>query len=177
MSEKHMKKKGTMSPSDSSSPLAVRSRPHPLVRDFDTIFDQFRRSFDDLMAPVLPIVPLTPTLLSETQVRYPAVDLVDNGGHYTVTAELPGFTKESVDIQVNRDELQIRAQKKIETEEKKKNYMRRERTYSAFERTITFPEEVMPAKCEGEIKDGILELTIQKRKPKPQERMTKVEVK
>jgi HSP20 family protein len=177
MSEKHMKKKGTVSPSNSSSSLAVRSRPHPLVRDFDTVFDQFRRSFDDLMAPVLPIVPLTSTLVPEMLVGYPAVDLVDNGDHYTVTAELPGFTKESADIQINRDELQIRAQKKVETEEKRKNYMHRERTYSAFERTITFPEEVIPTKCEGEMKDGILELTIQKREPKPEEKMTKVKLK
>ena len=172
-----MKKKGTVSPSNSSSPPAVRSRPHPLMRDFDTIFDHFRRSFDDLIAPVLPIVPLTPTLVPEMLVGYPAVDLIDNGDHYTVTAELPGFTKESVDIQTNRNELQIRAQKKVETEEKKKNYMRRERAYSTFERTITFPEEVIPAKCEGEMKNGILELTIQKREPKPEEKMTKVKLK
>jgi HSP20 family protein len=177
MSEKHMKKKGTVSPSNSSSPLAVRSRPHPLARDLDTIFAQFRKSFDDLMAPILPIVPLTSTLMPEMPAGYPAVDLVDNGDHYTVTTELPGFTKESVDIQINRDELQIRAQKKVETEEKKKNYMHRERGYSAFERTITFPEEVLPSKCEGEIKDGILELKIPKREPKPEEKMTKVKLK
>lgn len=175
MSEKSLKKKRTVSPS--TSPLAVRSRQYPSVRDFDTIFDQFRSSFEDLMTPILSIVPFTSTLAPEMLIGSPAVDLVDNGDHYTVTAELPGFTKESLDIQINRDELQIRAQKKVETEEKKKNYMRRERTYSAFERTITFPEELIPAKCEGEMKDGVLELTIQKRKPKPEEKMTKVKVK
>jgi HSP20 family molecular chaperone IbpA len=110
-------------------------------------------------------------------VRFPAVDLVDNGDHYTVTAELPGFTKESVDIQINRDELQIGVQKKVESEEKRKNYMHRERAYSAFGRTITFPEEVVPSKCEGEMKDGVLELKIPKREPKPEEKMTRVKLK
>jgi HSP20 family protein len=177
MSEKRMKKRGAVSPSAPSAPLAVRSRPHPLARDFDTIFDEFRKSFDDLMAPVLPIVPLTSTLMAEMPVRYAAIDLVDNGNHYTVTAELPGFTKESVDIQINRDELLIKAQKKFETEEKRKNYMHRERGYSAFERTITFPEEVVPSRCEGEMKDGVLELKIPKKEPKPEEKMTKVKLK
>jgi HSP20 family molecular chaperone IbpA len=177
MSEKHMKKKGTVSPSTPGTSLAARSRPYPLARDFDTIFDQFRKSCDDLMAPVLPIVPLSSTLLPEMPVRFPAVDLVDNGDHYTVTAELPGFTKEFVDIQINRDELQIGAQKKVESEEKRKNYMHRERAYSACERTITFPEEVVPSKCEGEMKDGVLELKIPKREPKPEEKMTRVKLK
>jgi HSP20 family protein len=174
MSEKRMKKKGTLSPSGAS--LAVRSRPYSLALDLDTFFDQFRESFDDLMEPFLPVGPLTSTLMTEMPIRYPAVDLADNGDHYTVTAELPGFAKESVDIQMNRDELQIRAHKKVETEEKKRNYMHRERAYSAFERTIAFPEEVIPAKCEAEMKDGIIELTIPKREPKPEEKMTKVKL-
>ncbi len=177
MGEKHVKNKETVTSLICSPPLAARSRPHPLDRYLDTIFDQFRRSFDDLIAPVLPIAPLTPTILAEMQVRHPAVDLVDNGDHYTITAELPGSTKDSVDIQVNKDELQIKAQKKVETEEKKKNYIHRERTYSTFEKTLTFPEEIIPTKCEGEIKDGVLELRIQKRKPKPEEKMTKVKLK
>jgi HSP20 family protein len=177
MSEKHMKKKGTVSPPSSNAPLAVRSRPYPLARDLDTIFDQFRKSFDDLMTPFLPLTPFTSMLMTETSIRYPAVDLVDNGDHYTVTAELPGFTKESVDIQINKDELQIKAQKEDQTEEKRKNYMHRERAYSALERTITFPEEVVPSKCEGEMKDGVLELKIPKREPKPEEKMTKVRLK
>ena len=175
MSEKRMKKKGTVSPSRTS--LEVRFRPYPLARNLDTIFDQFRESFDDLMGPFLPVVPLTSTLMAKMPVRYPAVYLADNGDHYTITTELPGFTKESVDIQINRDELQIRTQKKGETEEKKKNYMHRERAYSAFERTITFPEEVVPAKCEGEMKDGIIELTIPKREQNHEEKMTKVKLK
>jgi HSP20 family protein len=175
MSDKCMKKKGTVSPSGAS--IAVRSKPYLLARDLDTIFDQFRKSFDDLMEPFLPVAPLTSTLMAEMPVTYPAVDLADNGDHYTVTAELPGFSKESVDIQINTDELQMRAHKKVETEEKKKNYMHRERAYSTFERTITFPEEVVPAKCEGEMKDGIIELTIPKREPKPEEKKTKVKLK
>jgi HSP20 family protein len=175
MSEKHMKKKAAVSPSAPSAPLAVRSRPYPFARNFDTVFDEFRKSLDDLMAPVLPIVPLTSTLVAEMPVRYAAIDLVDSAR--TVTAELPGFTKESVDIQVNRDELLIRAQKNVETEEKRKNYMHRERGYSSFERTITFPEEVVPSRCEGEMKDGVLELKVPKKKPKPEERMTRVKLK
>jgi HSP20 family protein len=55
--------------------------------------------------------------------------------------------------------------------------MHRERAYSAFERTITLPEEVIPSKCEGEMKDGVLELKIPKREPKPEERMTRVKLK
>ena len=177
MIEKRSKKGGSVSSASLGSNLAVRSPRYTLTSDFDSIFNQFRRSFNDLMAPLLPLTASSSTILGEMPARFPAVDLVDSGDHYTVTAELPGFRKDNVNIEVNSDELHIRASKKSETEEKKKNYVHRERSYSAFERSIAFPEEVIPSKVEGGMTDGILDLRIQKKKPKPERKMTKVTLK
>jgi HSP20 family protein len=178
MSGKRMKKKGTESPSSPGTPLTVRSKQYSLTRDFDAAFDQFGESFDGFFTPFLPIAPLTSMLMTEMPFKYPAVHLVDNRDHYTVTTELPGFTKESVHIQIHKHKLQIKAQKKTETEEKRKNHMCKERTYSAFERTVTFPEQVVPSKCDCEMKNDVLELTIPKRDPKPEEEeMTKTAMK
>ena len=176
-----MERKGTESPSSPDTPLTVRSRHHSLTRDFelarDAAFDQFKESFDDFFTPLLPIAPLTSTLMTKMPFKYPGVHLVDDRDHYTVTTELPGFTKESVHIQINKHKLQIKAQKKTETEEKRKNHMHKERTYSAFERTITFPEQVVSSKCDCEMKNDVLILTIPKRETKPEEEMTKTAMK
>ena len=106
------------------------------------------------------------------------VDLIDEGDRYLVHAELPGFSKDQVDVQINKDGLLIRAETKSDTEKKEgRRYLHRERAYSAFERVIEFPEEINPQKVEGSMKDGVLQLTISKKEPNPEERLTKVELK
>ena len=150
----------------------------PLSTGFDNIFDQFRRSFDELMSPFYPYTGITATTpLSQLPVRSSIADLVDEGDHYSLYAELPGFSKDQVDVKINRDGLVIRAEQKAENEQKSgKNYLHRERAYSAFERIIEFPEEVNPQKVEGSMKDGVLQLTIPKKEPNPEERLTKVQL-
>ena len=150
-----------------------------LATGFDQMFDQFRRSFDDLMSPFYPFTGITTgtTPLPQLAIRSSIVDLVDEGDQYTIYAELPGFSKDQVDVKVNKDGLIIRAEQKAETEQKNKNYLHRERAYSAFERVVEFPDEVNPQKVEGTMKDGILQLTIAKKEPKPEERLTKVQLK
>ncbi|MEM2969105.1 MAG: Hsp20 family protein, partial [Candidatus Bathyarchaeia archaeon] len=71
----------------------------------------------------------------------------------------------------------IRAERKEEKEEKRRNYIHRERAYSSIQRYIAFPEEVIPAKAEGSMKDGVLELKVPKKEPKAAETPHKVELK
>jgi HSP20 family protein len=118
-----------------------------------------------------------PRTFGTLPVRAPLVDVMDEGDRYVVKTELPGFEKNDVDVELNKDFLILKAEKKSEEEERSQNYLHRERTYSSCHRTINFPEEVDPAKVEGKMKDGILELEIPKREPKPEERLTKVQLK
>jgi HSP20 family protein len=160
--------------------LANRQGSSSLSTGLDNIFDNFRRSFDELMSPFYPFTGISSDFpISQFPTRASIVDLVDEGDHYVVTAELPGFSKDQVDVKINKDGLIIRAEQKLESEQKdasKKNYLHRERAYSAFERVIEFPEEVSPQKVEGSMKDGVLTLNIPKKKPAPEERLTKVQL-
>jgi len=157
------------------SPISSR-RQSWLERDFDTIFDDFRRSFDVMLSPYFPIE----TRMQELglmPVKAAPLDLIDEGTHYLIHAELPGFSKDDVEVQVDKDMLSIRAKKETEKEDKEKNYLRRERVYSSYERTVSFPEEVSAGKAEGNMKDGILELKIPKKEPKPEAKPQKIELK
>jgi len=171
------KEKTVESPSKGEIAIVKRSpRETEIYRGFDTIFDDFRRSFDDLMAPFLPIRTYFPWTLG-TPVRAPLIDVVDEGNQYTVKTELPGFDKNDVDIELNKDTMVLKAEKKSEEEDKSKNYLHRERFYSACERRINFPEEVNPSKVEGTMNNGVLEIKIPKKEPKPEEKMRKVQLK
>ena len=54
-----------------------------------------------------------------------------------------------VDVQVNKDSIEIKAEMKDEKENKGKNYLHRERTYSSVQRDIAFPEEVVSGQDRG----------------------------
>ena len=58
--------------------------------------------------------------------------------------------------------LDITAERKDEKEEKEDGYIRKERTYSKYYRTINLPGEVYPEKAEATFKDGVLEVTMPK---------------
>jgi HSP20 family protein len=174
--EKDEKKKTDIVPITPGSSLMALRRPSLLERDFDSIFDDFRRSFDSMMRPYFPLE----TRMQELgmfPVRYAPLDFIDEGDHYLIHVELPGFTKDNVDVQIYRDGLTVRAKKEMEKEDKKKNYLHRERAYSSFERSISFPEEVDPAKAGGTMKEGILELNVPKKEPKPETKPRKIELK
>ncbi|OPX63614.1 MULTISPECIES: Hsp20/alpha crystallin family protein [unclassified Methanoregula] len=174
--EKPERKTTDVVPIAPGSSLRPWRMPSLLERDFDSIFDDFRRSFDYMMRPYYPME-MRMQEMGMLPVRYAPLDVIDEGDHYQVHAELPGFVKEDVDVQINSDGLSIRATKKTEKEDKKKNYLHRERAYSAFERSIAFPEEVDPAKAEGKMKEGILELKVPKKEPRPDVKPRKLDLK
>jgi HSP20 family protein len=174
MSQRTIRRRSSSNSGSSSTQLA-NTQQTALSTGFDNIFDQFRRSFDELMSPFYPFTGISPsTPLSQLPVRSSVVDLVDEGDHYLIYAELPGFSKDQVDVKINKDGLVIRAEQQTQNEQKNKSYLHRERAYSAFERVIEFPEEVVPQKVEGSMKDGVLQLTVPKKEPNPEERLTKV---
>jgi HSP20 family protein len=173
--EKPERKTTDIIPRSPGSSMMTRRMPSLLERDFDSIFDDFRRSFDVMMEPYFPME-MRMQELGMLPVRSAPLDLIDEGDHYQIHAELPGFTRENVDVQINSDGLSIRAKREDKKEDKKKNYLHRERTYASFERRVSFPEEVDPAKAGGTMKDGILEISVPKKEPRPDVKPRKIEL-
>ena len=178
MGREAAKKKETVeTPAKEEGKIEVRpQRETTLSRGMDRIFEDFRRSFDDMMAPFLPLRTWWPTE-RVFPVRAALCDLIDKGDKYVLRAELPGFTKEDVNIEVNKDTLTFNAEKRIEEEEKGEDFLHRERMYSASQRTINFPEEVDPSKVEASMNNGILEVEAPKKELKPEEKMRKIKLK
>ncbi|HPD11502.1 MAG TPA: Hsp20/alpha crystallin family protein [Methanoregulaceae archaeon] len=171
------KKTGTeVSPATPGTSLEPRTRTPGFIRDFDSIFDDFRRSFDNLMRPYFPL-DFPRDIPGWSIFQYAPLDVIDAGDHYQVHVELPGLSREDVEVNLNNESLSIKGQRKEESEQKEVNYLHRERMYSGFMRNITFPEEVDPDKAEGSMKNGILEMKIPKKEPRPEQRARKIEIK
>src|SRR3989449_8222625 len=140
--------------------------------DMDRWFDNFRRSLEDRFGGG----PLARWTDSDVRVREPLVDLIDKGSEFVVRAELPGVSKEDVDLTVTADGIEIRAETNRSREEHEKNYQYRERTYQALHRVLSFPEEVKADLAAATLKDGVLEVRVPKKEPTPEPKPVKVPV-
>ena len=88
-------------------------------------------------------------------------DVIDNGDAFVLDAELPGFKKEDIKIDVENDCLTISAERRLDEDEKKNNYIKRERFYGAFSRSFDV-SGVNGDGIEAEYNNGILRLTMPK---------------
>ena len=87
-------------------------------------------------------------------------DIKDNGKEYVLEAELPGFKKEDIHVDIEDGYMTISAERSNETEKKddKGNFVRRERSYGAVSRSFDI-SSVKTEDITGEYKDGVLTLT------------------
>lgn len=105
----------------------------------------------------------------------PSVDLVKKEGELVLRADLPGIRPEEVKIEVEGDVLTVSGEHREEKEEKEEHYVRRERRYGSFSRSMVLPKGVKADDVEARSEDGVLEVRI----PLPQEEEEKqtIEVK
>lgn len=97
-------------------------------------------------------------------------DIIDNENHYLLQAELPGFNKEDIKIDLTDNLLTISAEHKEDKEEKKDNFIKKERKYGSFSRSFDV-SGIDVEKITAEYKNGILELQLPKQeKPIPPNR-------
>ncbi len=96
------------------------------------------------------------------QLRSFKTDIRDDGDKFVLEAELPGFDKQDIKLDITGDTLTLSAEHKAETEDKNKdNYIRRERTFGSYQRSFDLTG-IDTDKIAAEYKNGILELTLPK---------------
>lgn len=100
----------------------------------------------------------------ESQVPY--VDVIDREKDIVVTVDLPGVDKNDIRINVRDNTLEISAEKKTAREHEDEGYLRRERGYSRFYRTIRLPTQVDEARAQAGFNNGVLEITLPKAEKK-----------
>jgi HSP20 family protein len=104
------------------------------------------------------------SLLTEGGNWIPAFDISESETEYLVSAELPGIDAKDLEVTLNEGVLNIKGEKRQESEKKEDNYIRVERSFGSFDRSFRIPEGVQVNKIDATYKDGILKLTIPKSK-------------
>jgi HSP20 family protein len=96
----------------------------------------------------------------------PAMDLVEEGDHFVLRADLPGVSENNVNVELEDHVLTISGERTSEDEERKEGYYRLERASGRFSRSLTLPEGIDPEGVEAKFDNGVLTVRI----PKPQQR-------
>ena len=93
----------------------------------------------------------------------PAMDLVEDGEHFVLRADLPGMGEDDVNVEVDGGVLSISGERKHERSSSNGGYYRLERATGTFRRTLTLPADVDADAITATFEKGVLELRI----PKP----------
>jgi HSP20 family protein len=90
----------------------------------------------------------------------PQVDVLRRGDKLIVRADLPGLSKENIEVDVSGDSLTIRGQRRDESREEREGYYWHERSSGSFARRIPLPENADVDHASARFENGVLEVSI-----------------
>jgi HSP20 family protein len=128
-------------------------RPEVLRTRMSRLFDE---AFHDFLAP----------LGGHEEIRnagwMPSVDILETPDSLLFRAELPGMTKEDVDLTLENSTLTLKGERKFERDEEREAYHRIERGYGAFSRSFSLPANVRTEGVKATFDNGVLTIELPK---------------
>jgi HSP20 family protein len=150
---------------------------------FTAMQTEFRQLFDEAwrraigvglrspMTTAQPFAARMPAFLGQ-----PAADVREGQDSYAITVELPGLTREDIDLSVRDNLLTISGHKTDETERNDGPYHISERRFGRFERSFAIPQDVDRNRIEAGFREGVLKIQLP-RSPDAPRQSRKIEVK
>jgi len=139
-----------------------------LWQAFDDTFERFRNDFEDLLFPTN----WASTLALIPETRVPVVDLEDRGKDYLLKAEMPGFKKEDIEIEVAEDAIAISGSAGWKYDKQGQLYICKERACKTFYRQVELPEAIKVDDIDAKLSEGVLEITLPKKAPKQKRKVS-----
>lgn len=135
----------------------LAATPFALMRKFSEELDNLFADFGfgrGLMAPLERGTNLAQGLWS------PQVEMFERGQDIVVRADLPGLSKDDVNVEVADNGITIEGERKSENQQKGEGYFRSERTYGKFYRRLPLPDGARAEDAEATFSNGVLEITM-----------------
>ena len=100
---------------------------------------------------------------TQTGISMPSVNIIEGKDEFKIEVAAPGLEKKDFKIDLNNNVLTISSEKEAKNEESSEKYMRREFSYSSFQRSFALPNTVDAEKINAVYKDGVLNISIPKK--------------
>jgi len=137
------------------------ANPRNPFRELDRLFEQMQENVGEA-SRWWESEPFARTERDSASMR---VDLRDAGDELVLTAELPGFEKDDIDVHLTDQSLEIDAEHREEVEASDDEYIRRERYRASMSRSIPLPEAVAVEDVSASYGNGVLTVTMPKSEP------------
>jgi len=148
--------------------LVTRYNPNNQMREFKRTFDLFNSMFNELG---------TVQGESVTNDFVPAINTREGEFAYHVEVDLPGVSKDDIEIKVEDNTLIISGERKVKEEIKEESYYKVESRFGSFSRSFTLPEDVDVENIHAESTDGVLEVVVPKLESAKIDKVKKIEIK
>jgi len=129
------------------------------IENLRTEMEKAFSSFPSISMPTLP---------------HTSCDIIDEGNQFRVKMDTPGIKKNELKLNVTDNSIEVTGEHK--EEEKKKNYLRKERHSVSYYQTIPLSEKIIPGKVKAKLTDGVLDIILPKTKPTPTPKKRSVNV-
>lgn len=139
-----VKKSSSLTPSWTSSWTDIERSMDSLRKNMEQAFSSF---------PSMP------------KISHMSCDVIDEGKQYRVKMDVPGIKKNEIKLNVTENSVEVSAEHKESSEDKKKNYLRKERSHISYYRSLPLSEKVQPNKVIAKLTDGVLDITLPKSTP------------
>jgi HSP20 family protein len=123
-----------------------------LHNDMNELFNRFLQGYG-----------IIPQNMMGTELLKPTVDINASDKEYSISVEVPGIEEDDIKLEINGNTLCIRGEKRQVKEDRDKNYYRMERSYGAFQRLLSLPEDADQDKVVANFKNGVLTITMARR--------------
>lgn len=94
--------------------------------------------------------------------RYPAVDIEETDTEYRIKADVPGYSKDNLEIELRDNLLKISGKMEAEERIEQKGMLRQERRVGQFQRAFQLPDDIDVEGAEATFKNGVLEIKLPK---------------
>ena len=125
----------------------------------DRIFD-LREDFDDIVKDFFAGF----SNMSASRGVYPLLDIKEDKEKYTIDVEIPGIEKKDLKISVKKDNLIIQGEKKEIKKKEEESYLRVERSYGNFMRSVKLPTEINQEQITAKYNNGVIKIVLPKTK-------------
>lgn len=135
------------------------------LKEIEEIRKEMDRLFEEFLSPVR-----RRRVVSTDGVISPNVDIFERAGEIIIQAEIPGVSKEEIDLTITDDRLIIKGEIKKPEGVRDEDYILNERSYGTFTRAISLPTDIDKTSVKAGLKDGILEIVLKRKaEAKPRE--------
>jgi len=133
-------------------------------------WDPFRSPFEDGLFGIVPS--LVAPVARRASTWGPRMDVIETENAYKLAVELPGASRESIDLSVYGNTVTFSVDFGESKEDEGESWLLRERSAGKVSRSITLPEEVDDSASEAKYADGVLHVTLRKKRASQTKRLT-----